>query len=320
MRARIDVRDIRSDDLRFLAAVANTGNLSSAASGLGVDHSTVSRRLRALEKALKARLILKGLNGWELTDAGRAVIGHARSVQSAVELAAEAVADTRTDSIVGKVRVTSADGFGTLFVVPAIARVQARHPNLRVELVTGARELALRDSSFDLGITLGAPPVSRLYTERLCDYDAAFYASQDYLDKHGDPESYEELRAHSIIYFVDSLQRVRELKLDGELAESAVNFSSTNIFAQAEAARLGMGIVLLPKFIAGTIPALQPIAAHVPSQRVEVTLASRTDALDREDVLAVRAALHEEVRNRRSELIWNSPRAHQAHSTQADRV
>jgi DNA-binding transcriptional LysR family regulator len=301
----VDPRDVHADDLRYLAALADTGRLVAAARALGVDHATVSRRLRALEKALGARLVGRGHDGWDLTEAGRAVVEHARAVQAAVERATLAAAGARADAIVGTVRITAADGFGTRFAVPALARVRAKHADLSVELVTGARQLGLRDSSFDLALTVGALPSTRLFTERLCDYDFAFYASRAYLDEHGDPASLHELRSHRLVFFVDSLQRVRELDLNTYLPDATVGFSSTNIFALVEAARRGAGVALLPKFMAQTAPDLRRIAAETPPARVVVTLAVRKDAMTRRDVQVVREALHQEVRNRQQELTWN---------------
>jgi DNA-binding transcriptional LysR family regulator len=299
----IDGRRVRADDLRFLAAVANTGRLTTAAHALGVDHTTVSRRLRVLEKVLGARLIEHGPDGWELTEAGRPIVEHARVIQNAVDLVTRAAAGAQDDSVTGTVRVTASDGFGTLFVVPALARVQAQHPKLSVELITGARGLSLRDPSFDLAMTLSTPPVTRLFTERLCEYDSAFYASDAYLAEHGDPVSLDELKEHALIFFVDSLQRRRELQLSSYISEASAQFSSTNVFAQLEATRLGAGIALLPKFVARTAPEVRPVAVKMPPPRVAIALAARRDAMVRRDVLVVRDALHEEVRSRRHELI-----------------
>ena len=290
--------------MRFLAAVADTGRLTTAAKALEVDHTTVARRVRILEQALGARLLERGHDGWDLTEAGRAVVEQGRAIQTAVERAAYAAAGAHADTIHGTVRVTSADAFGSLFVVPALARVRARHPSLSVELVTGASHLALRNLSFDIGVTLNSPPVTHLHTESLGVYDANFYASNTYLAEHGDPASLEELQQHTLIYFVDSLQRVRELDIGAYLPEPAVRFSSTNIFAQLEAVRLGVGIALLPKFIAITAPDIRLIAAELAPTRVSMTLALREAALARREVLVVREALHQEVQRRRHELIW----------------
>lgn len=87
----IDVRNIRSDDLRYLLAVARTGRRQSAALDLGVDHTTVSRRVRALEKVLGVRLLQRSADGWELTDVGRSIAEKARLIEEAVQETADVV-------------------------------------------------------------------------------------------------------------------------------------------------------------------------------------------------------------------------------------
>ena len=304
----MDVKNVRADDLRYLAAVADTGRLVAAARLLGVDHATVSRRIRELEKALGSRLISRGPEGWELTAVGRSVVQHARAIQTSLDRATLAAVGSDEDAAAGLVRVTSADGFGARFVTPALARVRSKHPGLRVELVTGARYLGLRDSSFDIGLTIGAVPAARLFTERLCEYDSAFYASHTYLERHGDPRSLRELAGHELIYFVESLERVKELNLHSYLPDPVVNFSSTNVFALLQAVRHGAGIGLLSRFMAETAPDIRPIAALIEPAKIVVTLTARHDALARRDVQVVREALHEEVRERRRELLFPASR------------
>ncbi|MET0703523.1 MAG: LysR family transcriptional regulator [Mycobacterium sp.] len=299
-----DPRSVRADDLRYLAAVVETGRLTSAAKKLGVDHSTVSRRLQALEQTLGARLLARVDEGWVLTEPGRAVIEHARIIERAVELAAQTAGPSTPPGLTATVRITAADGFGTFFVTPAMARVRLEHPRLRIELATGARELTLRDTTFDIAVTPGPPPsTTRLHTELLCKYDNAFYATELYLREHGNPDSMSELAKHPIIWFVEELEKVHEIDLSSIVPNASLAFSSTNIFAQLEATRRGIGIGLLSKFIAHTAPELRPVAAYLPRTRVAVTLAARRDALKRPEVQVVREALHREVQVRRSELI-----------------
>ncbi len=298
---------VKADDLRYLAAVADTGRVVTAAKALGVDHSTVSRRLQALERSLAVRLVHRGTDGWDLTDAGRAILVHARTIQQAVETAVHVAAGTEPETLSGTVRLTAADGFGTLFVVPAVARVREQHPALNIELITGARELTLRDTSFDLAITVGTP-ATRLFTERLCEYDNAFFASERYLAEHGNPASLAELRHHALVFFVDALERIHELDINDLVPEATVRFSSTNIFAQLEAVRRGVGIGLMSKFVAHTAPELRPVSAFMPPARVPVTLVARREAMRRREILVIREALQQEVRTRRHELVWTTHR------------
>lgn len=306
MTHQIDIRGVRADDLRYLAAVADAGRLVAAARNLGVDHSTVSRRLHALESALGTRLIGRGADGWVLTDEGRVVAEHARTIQDAVERAARSVGSVAPDDLRGTIRVVAADGFGTRFVTPALTTLRRYNPDLQVELLTGAQYLSVRQANFDVAIIIGEPPKSRLYMERLCGYDSAFFASEGYLAERGDPGSVDELVKHPLIYLVDSLERVRELDLSAYVPGAAVDFASTNIFALLEATRQGGGVGLLPRFMAETAPELRRVSAPVSPDRVDVTLVIRREVLNRRDVHAVRLALHREVSNRRDELVWRA--------------
>ncbi|MFL0358482.1 LysR family transcriptional regulator [Curtobacterium flaccumfaciens] len=295
---------IRADDLHYLAVVADTGHLVAAARSLGVDHSTVSRRLRALEAALGFRLIGRGHDGWELTAEGHAIAEQARAVRAAVERATLRTAGAQQDHVSGTVRITAADGFGSRIVTAAVMRVRREHPGISVELVTGAHQLNLERTNFDMAVTIGTTPKTHVIVERLCGYDSAFYASEDYLAQHGDPKTPAELAQHPLIYFVDSLERVRELKLEAYVPGSAVGFASTNIYALLKAARDGGGIALLSKFMASTVPDLRQISAPIDVDRVNVVLAIREGAANRAEVQIVRAALHQEVTARRNDLIW----------------
>jgi DNA-binding transcriptional LysR family regulator len=300
----VKARDLRSDDLRHLAAIAETGRLTTAARSMGVDHSTVSRRLHALEDALGIRIISRSDDGWMLTDAGRDLLEHAREVQRSVESVAQYASGVEPGSVSGMVRITAAEGFGTVFVVPAVGRVQREHHDLSVELVTGSRELGLQANSFDIAITPGRRPATRLHLERLCEYDSDFYGSDDYFARHGNPATLADLQDHRLVYFIDALQKIRELDL-AEVVETAdLAFSSTSIFAQLAAVRGGTGIGLLSKFMAGTVDGIRPVDATVRLPRVPVSMVMRREAIHRPAIAAIREALHREVLDRRDELVW----------------
>ena len=160
-----DPHDVSADDLRYLLAVARAGRLVSAAALLGVDHTTVRRRLDRLEAALGARLLDRGADGWQLTAIGRDVAERAAPLEGIVE---QVVAAASGDDFVrGTVRVAAPEGFGSLFAAPALARVRVEHPGIALELVTSTRPLSLRGSGFDLAITVGSPAGARVTAELL---------------------------------------------------------------------------------------------------------------------------------------------------------
>lgn len=298
----IDIHAVRADDLRFLVALANTGRLVAAATALGVDHSTVSRRIRALEKVLRARLIERGADGWELTEIGRTVAEHARPIQKAVDQAAMAAGGARPDMLTGTIRITAPDGFGTVFVVPALTQVRQQHPNLNVELITATRQLSLYQSGFDLAIAVGKPEAARLFTELLTEYTLQLYASEEYLAAHGEPANAEDMHRHTLIFYVDSLLQVGDLDLARYLPQVTAKFTSTNVFAQLEATRQGAGIGLLPKYVAIRAPELRRVCLSIEPLWLGFTLAVRRDSISRPNVQVVREAIHHQVHLRANEL------------------
>jgi DNA-binding transcriptional LysR family regulator len=299
----IDVRNIRSDDLRYLLAVARTGRRRSAALDLGVDHTTVSRRVRALEKALGVRLLQRSADGWELTDVGRSIAEKARQIEEAVQEAADVVLGISENPLRGTIRITAPDGFGSLFVAPALAKLRMSHPHLVVELITDTRQLNLYQSGFDLAVAVGTPITSRLVSERVCQYSLGLYGSEEYFRAHGEPGSLDELTAHPLVFFVDSLLQVGDLDLNRHLPGVAAKFMSTNIFAHVAATRSGGGIGLLPAFMADQHADLRRILPDAVDVRLAFSLAARRESLTNPAVQAVRQAIQEEARSRRDELV-----------------
>lgn len=300
--ADIDVRNVRADDLRYLVAVANTGRLVAAAAALGVDHTTVSRRIRSLERVLRATLIERGADGWELTEAGRAVAEHARPIQQAVEQAAKAASGAGPDTLTGTIRITAPDGFGVAFVVPALAEVRSRHPDLNVELITATRELRLYQSGFDLAIAVGKPVATKVFTELLAEYTIELYASVDYLADHPLPVTVDDLTRHTLIFYVESMLQIGDLDLARYLPQVTARFTSTNVLAQLEATRCGAGIGLLPRYLALREPSLRRVCPAIAPLPSRFSLAIRRDSVSRAGVGVVREALFEQVRNRADEL------------------
>jgi DNA-binding transcriptional LysR family regulator len=122
-----------------------------------------------------------------------------------------------------------------------------------------------------------------------------------YLAAHGTPSTVEEVSKHTVVFYVDSLLQVGDLDLGRYLPGATARFTSTNIFAQLEATRRGVGIGLLPPFLAGGVPNLRRIPVGTWPQ-LAFTLAARRDSVGRPAVQVVREALHRGVHLRRDEL------------------
>ena len=293
--------DVSADDLRYLLAVARAGRMVSAAALLDVDHTTVKRRIDRLEGVLGVRLLDRGADGWELTAIGRDVAERAGSLEQVVERVV-AAASGGDDAVRGTVRIVAPDGFGTVFVAPALARVQKSHPGIVVELVTSTRPLSLRGSGYDIAVTIGSASTSRLPSEALAPYSLRLYASPGYLAANPAIESLADLDSHSLVFYVDALLTVHELDLAPVLNGMRVGFGSTNVFAQLEATKAGAGVGLLHAFMGEREPGLVRVLPDEVDFRLQFSLAVRRDSAAVEAVIVVRDAIRQEVRDRAQEL------------------
>ncbi|MEA1014719.1 LysR family transcriptional regulator [Sphingosinicella sp. LY1275] len=251
------------DDLRHFLAVARAGQLSRAASGLGVDATTVGRRLRRLEKALGQSLFEQTQEGQALTEAGERLLVKAEAVERemrAIEAGPEAGHD-----LAGSIRVSVSEGFGTWFVAHHLESFAAAHPRLRIDLVASSGFLNPSRREADVAILLARPRKGPLFTRKLTDYRLRLYAARSYLDTHGPVDGVEALRGHALIGYVPDLLYAPELRYLAEIAPALEpRIRSTSINAQYRLVASGAGIAVLPCFIgdadAGLVRVLDDIA------------------------------------------------------------
>jgi len=282
------------DDLLVLLAVARTGRFTAAAESLGLNHTTISRRINSLEKALGGRVLSRAAGGWELTELGRRAATAAEEVEAAVS-AFDGGPDAPRQ-LSGVVRMTATDGFSAYIAAPAIARLQRSHPALSVEIVTVTRRALQIRSGIDIEVVVGEPQVHRAEAVRLGEYVLGMYASRDYLAERGAPTSAEELTRHPLVYFVDSMLQVDDLDAPRRLVPSMRDsLSSTNVFVHVEATRVGAGIGLVPCSMADRHDDLVRLLPEVFAERLPYWMVLRTDSLRRPAVAAVADALREQT-------------------------
>lgn len=149
-----------------------------------------------------------------------------------------------------------------------LARLHRENPELILELVTATR-IAAYGTGADIEIGVGYPLSTKTGTELLCTYELGLYASHDYLQSRGRPQTVDALETHSFIYYVDALMPVEELHVvAGFLPSKTVHVGSTNVFAHVSATCAGGGIGLLPSYLARQHPELSPVL----SEETTVTL------------------------------------------------
>ncbi len=244
------------DDARMFLAVARTGQILAASRRLGVNHATLSRRVSALEEALKTRLLIRRTNGCDLTAEGEAFLRAAERMETEM-LAVQASIGRIDTAVAGTVRVGAPDGFGVSFLAPRLGRLTARHPELKIQLVPVPRSFSLSQREADIAITLERPEQGRLVSSKLTDYTLGLYASRDYLAENGTPETIEDLKAHRRIGYVEDLIFTASLNFTGEIMRSwDAGFEISSATGQTEAVRSGAGVGILHDYIARQYPEL----------------------------------------------------------------
>lgn len=283
-----------ADDLLILLAVARTGRFTTAADSLDLNHTTVSRRIAALEKVLGGRVLSRTVGGWELTDLGTRAAQAAEGVESAIALLGGE--PERPNQLTGVVRMSATDGFSAYIAAPAVAALQRRHPSLRVEIVTVTRRALQHRSGLDIEIVVGEPQVHRAEAFRLGHYMLGMYASRSYLAEYGALTTVAELTEHPLVYFVDSMLAVDDLDAPRRLVPTMRDsISSTNVFVHVEATRAGAGIGFLPCFMADQHPDLVRLLPDDFQERLPYWMVLRPDSLRQPAVAAVVDALRRQT-------------------------
>ena len=238
------------DNLRYFLELARSGTLVSAARRLAVDHTTVARRIQALEKEVGTPLFSREAGGHRLTEAGRRLQPQVEAMESAF-LAVESAAPPSHAGLSGLVRIGATEGFGTVVLAPRLAQFAKTHPKLVIDLLAMPRLVHLSRREADIVISLERPARGPVMVSKLTDYALRLYASNDYLDKHTPIRTREDLRGHTFISYVDDLLFSKELQyLDELYRPDSFALRSTSILAQHRAVAGGAGIAVLPAFLA----------------------------------------------------------------------
>lgn len=265
------------DHLRIFLAVARQGQLLAAARRLGVSHSTVARRLDALELALGTPLFDRRPSGCVPTPAGERLLPVAEKIEFELLGVAEAI-HREEDEVSGTVRIGAPDGLGNYFLATELGELTHRHPNLIVELVPLPRTFSLSRREADLAIVLDRPVEGRLVVVRLVDYTLSIYAARSYLARHGTPATAEAVRDHTVVTGVEDLAYASALDYSAILERHAVRiFRCASVVGQIEAVRAGIGIGVLHDFAARSFDDMVRVLPEI-SFRRSYFLLSHPDA------------------------------------------
>lgn len=244
-------------DLRVFLAVARVGSTVAAAKAIGVNQTTVARRIAALEAATGLRLFDRRQDGYRLSEAGAALLGHAEKVETAVGMVEKAVA-SRQRELGGVVRVTTTEELAIAVVTPWLTEFMELYPDIRIEMVASERRLDLAAGEADVAIRAQKRPDDPgVVVRKLSDGPWALYCGQGYEKKRGAPRSVEDLACHSVIGGDGSLMKLDPYQWLAEaVPESSVRSRCVSLLNVLSAAKADQGVAALPCSMAVREPAL----------------------------------------------------------------
>jgi DNA-binding transcriptional LysR family regulator len=237
------------NEMLVFARVVQAGSFTTAAGGLGMPKSTVSRKVAELEERLGARLLNRTTRKLSLTDVGRTYYDYCQRIAAEIEDAERAVSSLQ-ETPRGLLRVTAPVNVG--FLATIVSDYLKRYPEVRIDLYCTGRRVDLIEERFDLGIRAGQLVDSTLIARTLGSAAWFLVASPGYLKKRGRPKSPDDLKQHDCLLFGPESSGTPAVVLENGAASTQLTLSPRLLVGDMDvlrgAALAGLGIALLPAF------------------------------------------------------------------------
>jgi DNA-binding transcriptional LysR family regulator len=261
------------DDLRLVLAIAREGTLSGAARALGVTHSTVFRRLGGIERRMGVRLFDRFRDGYAATPAGETAAKVATRVADEV-LSLERQLSGQDLRPSGMVRITTTDTISTI-LMSHLSALRGAHPEIRLEITISNAIANLTRREADIAIRPTPEPPETLIGRRIADIAHAIYGSGAYLSRHDG----KDLHAHDWIGVDETLaETVIGRWVRQNVPDARVAFRVDALPGLRDAARAGMGLVLLPCYVGDAVAGLRrAVQETLPEPRSALWLLTHDD-------------------------------------------
>lgn len=228
-------------DIRVFLVLGRQGSLSAAARTLSVNHSTIARRVQSLEATLGETLVERRPEGYVLTPAGTRVLAAASDMEAAAQTLGRGGSDS---SPRGLVRINAPPALSQGFLVGRLAEIPIAYPGLDIDLAADLRSVSLERHETDIAVRLGRPQDGDVIAKPLLSMGYGFYGTPSlclHVEEGGVPAfiGFDEVNTH-----------VPEASwLSHQFPHARLAFRANNQVAQAQAARSGVGLALLPHYI-----------------------------------------------------------------------
>jgi DNA-binding transcriptional LysR family regulator len=269
------------NDLKAFLAVARGGSTLAGARTLGVNQTTVARRIESLENDLRLKLFERGQTGSRLTEVGQSLIAEAEKVeQAAIRFDNFAAGQLRGAG--GSLRMTTNELVANTMVIPALGDFRRAHPDIQVDLVITDRSLDLENGEADLAIrTALSLPTSDLVVRKICDHHLALYCSREYASRNGAPASTDELKDHDLIDVTNEMGEMPGASWMMRHSGGKQPVTRSNSMASlVHAVKAGLGIGALPCTIGDTDHALIRCSDPIEEATATSWIVTRRDLKD----------------------------------------
>jgi DNA-binding transcriptional LysR family regulator len=262
------------DDLKVFLEVARHGSVHAAARHLRLDHSTVCRRIGRLEALLAVKLLDRNRKGVFVRPEAQGLLQHIEQMDQHASSLDEMIAEGASKIV----RIATMEGLASGYIarrVPVLARFD---PDVRIELVSNPQVVDLNRKEADIFLSFFNPATRGLRSTLVGNFSLFLYCSKDYLKRHGRPRRRTDLTKHVFVGYIDDLLAIDAVRwLDEVIMTPRYSFQSNSVFAQRNAALQGMGIALLPTFVASGVEGLERILDEEVSIRRDVWVSARTE-------------------------------------------
>ena len=251
--------------MRYFLAVARHGSTVAAARALATNQSTVQRRLTAFERRIGKPLATRSPSGYRLTELGRELVAHAEAVDQAV-VAFEQQLESASRAVSGVLRVACPEPIVYRITQSTLLeRFKAKHPNLRVEFVMSDKYVDLSKGEADVALRSGDTDDAELVGRKIADSLWAVYASEDYVAKHGRPQSVDDLERHLLVGLDESMAKHRANTWLARVAPNASIVARNNsVLGLVYAVKAGIGVAPLPTAVGDNEPKLVRVLGPIP--------------------------------------------------------
>lgn len=263
-------------DLPLVLAVARERTLAGAAERLDVDLSTVFRRLNALEKRLRVRLFDRSARGYQLTAAGERAASAAERVETEL-LTLDREISGRDQQLSGRLRITASETLSHAVLPRLLARFHAEHPRIELILTIDNRVMDLSRREADVALRVRRPTDPALFGRKLTAIAWAFYApaeSGGALRRDG--RSY-NFAKHSVIGWDEPAHIVASDWIAAHVPPERIGFRCNSLVNQLVSTRAGLGIALLPCYLADRDAGVRRISSVLPDLSSELWIVTHQD-------------------------------------------